>query len=247
MSGGPAYYRPEKSPEHVHLGTGYHLAVEAMLRTLKSSKAFAPLGVYMPWAKQNGAIHWTTIENPDHEVVIYPIAASTIDRVNQASYGCEVPWVAVLTQKPVQAIVAEQAWDATRYDLFEVEAVYDVDDNRPAPRICFLYWAKLHEDVGGGRQSLDTVATRLGGTLVFPVQLAIIAARQKPPLPFQMVLDAQLAAASMPAAATPSPAVRTPAAATGSFEPSGLTPWLLAAGAGGILWSIFGRRKRKAL
>src|SRR5258706_11382950 len=161
------------------------------------------------------------------ELVISRIAASTIDRVNQASYGCEVPWVAVLTQKPVQAIVAEQAWDATRYDLFEVEAVYDVDDNRPAPRICFLYWAKLHEAVGGGRQSLDTVATRLGGTLVFPVQLAIIAARQKPPLPFQMVLDAQLAAASMPAAATPSPAVRTPAAAHVPVHPDAVERVLL--------------------
>ncbi len=199
MNGSPAYYRPERASEHVHLGTGQHLAVEAMLRTLRSSKVFEPLGVYVPWATQNGGVHWTTIGAPDHELIVYPTTAATIARVNAASYGSEVPWVAVLTEKPVQAIVAEQAWDATRYDQFTVEAVYDVADSRPSPRIRFLYWAKLHDDVGGGRESLDAVARRLGGRLVFPVQLALSSPRPLPPLPFQLVLDAQLAAQAAPA------------------------------------------------
>jgi hypothetical protein len=247
MSGSPAYYRPQKSPEHVHLGTGYHLAVETMLRTLKSSKVFDPLGVYVPWAKQNGAINWTTIAEPDHELVIYPISAATVDRVNSGSYGCEVPWVAVITEKPVQALVADKAWDDSRYDLFEVEAVYDVDDKRQAPRICFLYWAKLHEDVGGGRQSLDAVAKRLGGKLVFPVQIAVSGARRPPSLPFQMVLDAQLDAVSMPVAGASMPAARAARAlapAVGAVETSRLAPWLLAAGAAGVAWAVFKRKRR---
>jgi hypothetical protein len=235
------------SPEHVHLGTGQHLAVETMLRTLRSSKAFAPIGVYVPWAKQNGAVNWTTIEKPDHELVIYPITSTVVDRVNGASYGCEVPWVGVLTEKPVQAIVAEQAWDATRYDLFAVEAIYDVDDARPAPRICFLYWAKLHDDVGGGKDSLDAVAKRLGGQLVFPVQIAVMGERRPPSLPFDLVLDAQLS--NVPEWAPPLPAPKAepkvaPPTAVGAVGPSGLGGWLLAAGAAGIGWALYRSWKR---
>lgn len=249
MKGSPAYYRPERASEHTHLGTGQHLAVEAMLRTLRSSKVFEPLGVYVPWATQNGGVSWTTIAAPDHELVVYPVAAATIDRVNAASYGSEVPWVAVLTEKPVQAIVAEQAWDATRYDQFTVEAVYDVNDSRPSPRIRFLYWAKLHDDVGGGRESLDAVARRLGGRLVFPVQIAISGKRPLPPLPFQLVLDMQLATESPRAQAglrgvgafALQPGYQCPAGATARVQADGSTwcysdaEWaaLEAAGSGG--------------
>ena len=251
MRDGPAYYRPERiSPEHAHLGTGQHLAVETMLRTLRSSRQFDPFGVFVPWAKQNGAVNWTTIDKPDHELVVYPVTAAVVNRVNAASYGSELPWIAVMTDKPVQAIVAEQAWDPTRYDLFTVEAVYDVDDQHPAPHIRFLYWAKLHDDVGGGRDSLDAVAKRLGGRLVFPVQIEIVGERRLPPLPFSMVLDAQLAAASAPVTSLPP---RTPAvsgfgqSAAPAAVPAGprIAPWLLALGGGAALWAFFSRPKRK--
>lgn len=247
MKGSPAYYRPERvEPEHAHLGTGQHLAVETMLRTLRSTHRFDPMGVFVPWAKQNGAVHWTTIDKPDHELVVYPIDANTIARVNSASYGSEVPWVAVMTDKPVQAIVAEQAWDATRYDQFAVEAVYSVNDSRPAPRICFLYWAKLHDDVGGGRDSLDAVAKRLGGKLVFPVQIGITGNRPIPPLPFSLVLDAQLAAQNAPVREMPA---RVASAGLGQYramadtEPplttgQRLAPWLYGLGAAAMLWGL---------
>ncbi len=264
MKGSPAYYRPAPSPEHAHLGSGYHLAVETMLRTLQSSRAYDPIGVFVPWAEQNGAVNWKTIEKPDHELVVYPINSITVDRVNAAAYGCDLPWVAVMTDRPVQSIAAEQAWDSTRYDLFATEAVYDVEDNRPAPRIRFLYWARFHDGVGGGRESLDAVAKRLGGTLVFPVQTEISGKRALPPLTFQMVLDAQLAAcspvvpqmeAALRAAAPAAPAVPTSPAVvpsapavraaaprtTGQWQVGG---WLFAAGAAGILWAVFGRKRR---
>lgn len=246
MKGSPAYYRPERvSPEHAHLGSGQHLAVETMLRTLRSSHRFDPLGVYVPWAKQNGAVNWTTIETPDHELVVYPITSDTVAQVNAASYGSELPWVAVITDKPVQAIVAEQAWDATRYDQFAVEAVYDVDDRHAAPRICFLYWAKLHDDVGGGRESLDSVAKRLGGRLVFPVQIGIVGRRPRPPLPFNLVLDAQLAAEQAPVIEMPA---RVPPAA-GVGDASQVVvyggaylwsqTWIKVAIGGGVLWALW--------
>lgn len=255
MKGSPAYYRPERvSTEHAHLGTGQHLAVETMLRTLRSTHRFDPIGAFVPWAKQNGAVNWTTIDQPDHELVVYPIDADTVARVNAASYGSEVPWVAVMTDKPVQALASEQAWDATRYDQFAVEAVYDVDDKRPAPRICFLYWAKLHDDVGGGRDSLDAVAKRLGGRLVFPVQIEISGMRALPPLPFNLVLDAQLAAREAPVTEMPArvataglgryramSADPVPAAPTGSR----IAPWLIVFGVGAGVWAVLGRRKRK--
>jgi hypothetical protein len=131
-----------------------------------------------------------------------------------------------------------------------------VDDDHPAPRIRFLYWARLHDDVGGGRESLDAVAKRLGGTLVFPVQTEISGKRALPPLPFQMVLDAQLAAcspvapqmmATTSAAASAAPSAPTTRAAalraTKGWQVGG---WLFAAGAAGILWAVFGRKRRAA-
>jgi hypothetical protein len=248
VKGSPAYYRPERlSPEHAHLGTGQHLAVETMLRTLRSTHRFDPIGVFVPWAKQNGAVNWTTIDRPDHELVVYPIDADTVARVNAASYGSEVPWVAVMTDKPVQALASEQAWDATRYDQFTVEAVYAVNDSRSAPRICFLYWAKLHDDVGGGRDSLDAVAKRLRGRLVFPVQIEISGMRPLPPLPFNLVLDAQLAARAAPVTEMPA---RVATAGLGRYRPmaadpapaaptgSSLAPWLLALGVGCGVWAL---------
>jgi len=199
VNGSPAYYRPQTAlalaadSGDAQLGKGQGIAVETMLRTVRSSLAYNPLGVYVPWARQKGGVTWETIEEPDHDLVLYPIDAATVDRVNAASYGHELPWVGVIAERPTNSRTADEAWDATRYDLFAVEGLYDVDDARPAPRICFLYWAKLHDDVGGGRASLDAVAQRLGGRLVFPMQVPVSDARQLPSLPFSMVLNAQLA------------------------------------------------------
>ena len=196
MSG---YYRPQTAlavssdSGDAQLGKGQSLAVDAMLRMVRSSLAYNPLGVYVPWARQKGGVTWQTIKEPDHDLVVYPITASTVARVNAESYGHELPWVGVLTETPVASRTADEVWDATRYDLFAVEAVYDADDGRSAPKICFLYWAKLHDDVGGGRASLDAVAQRLGGRLVFPMHVPVADARRPPSLPFNMVLDAQLA------------------------------------------------------
>lgn len=206
MNGGVGYYRPTpgrsdtRESGTVQLGKGQSLAVETMMRLVRSSHAYDPLGVYVPWGRQNGGVIWDTIANPDHELVIYPISARDVDRVNAHSYGSELPWVAVLTETPVNSQVADEVWDESRYDLFAVEGVYDITDPRPTPRICFLYWAKLHEDVGGGRASLDSIARRLGGVLVFPSHLPLRPGRSAPGLSFQLALSAQLAAASLPPA-----------------------------------------------
>ena len=201
---GAVYYRPQTALARsaasgdTQLGKGQGLAVETMLRTVRSSRVFDPLGVYVPWGRQKGGVTWETIDKPDHDIAIYPISAATVDRVNAASYGHELPWVGVLTDTPVNSQTADSVWDATRYDLFSVEGVYDADDSRPAPRICFLYWAKLHDDVGGGRASLDAVAQRLGGQLVFPMQLPVDSPRPAPALSFAAVLAAQLAGPTLP-------------------------------------------------
>lgn len=252
--GGHGYYRPEAAlaerPDSgdAVLGKGQCLAVETMLQTMRSSHAFDPLGVYVPWARQKGGLSWEPIAAPDHELILYPVTDRTIARVNAASYGAEVPWIAVVTEKPVTARLADEVWDATRYDHFATEAVYDAADTRQAPRICFLYWAQLHDDVGGGHGSLDAVAARLGGRLVFPMHLPVDPGLRPPALPFRLVLEAQLAG---PAAAAGLGAEAPPPSPP---QKSMLGPALLmgaAVAAGYVFWGAIrpaprrnGRRRR---
>lgn len=254
MNGSPAYYRPQAAlalatdSGDAALGKGQSLAVETMLRTVRSSHAFDPLGVYVPWARQKGGVTWETIAEPDHDLVLYPISAATVDRVNAASYGHELPWVGVVAEAPTNSRTADEVWDATRYDLFAVEGLYDVNDARPAPRICFLYWAKLHDDVGGGRASLDAVAQRLGGRLVFPMHVPVTDPRRPPSLPFQMVLNAQLAGPeALPELAGFGAEASAAAAAAAPPATRSALPWLaLAAAAGGAVWlALRGGKRRK--
>lgn len=197
MSGLATFYHAERALDeqegaHAKLSEGATLAVETLLGLLRGSARYAPLGLYAPWAKQSGSLGWEPLAKVDHDLLVYPLSDASVAYVAAHSYGSELPWVAILTDKPVVAEVADAAFDATRYDHFETEAIYRADSGCVTPRIHFLYWAKIHDDVGGGRASLESVATRLGGRLVFPLQLSTGRPRQPPPLPFQVVLDAQL-------------------------------------------------------
>lgn len=249
------YYRPATDlsaadTKHATLGNGESLAVETMLRLVRSSHAYDPIGVYVPWAKQHGGVTWQTIADSDHDVIAYRICAADVARVNAYSYGSELPWVGVLANEPTDRKIADAAFDATRYDLFEVEAVYDADDKRPTPRIHFLYWAKLHEDVGGGRESLDAVAKRLGGVLVFPMHLTVDGPRQAPPLPFMLALSAQLAMPAANASAGVGEAGTMVTAPPPPTHPTAgqMLAWTAALGtAGVILWkTVRGPKRRRS-
>jgi hypothetical protein len=214
------YYQRESAladagGEFANLSTGGNLSVETMLGLTRTSHRFDPIGVYVPWGKQVQGGGWETIDAPDHDVLLYPITDADVRQVNSQSYGYELPWIGVLTERPVPPKVADEVFDPTRYDLFESEGVYDADDGRPSPRISFLYWAKLHDDVGGGRGSLDTVASQLGGKLVFPMHLPLKEPRSAPPLPFRMVLQTQLMPPSAVGDAVLAPQAPAPSQVTG--------------------------------
>lgn len=150
-----------------------------------------PLGVFSIWATQDGDITWHD-HKEESALVLYPITNHMVQHVEKASYGHPLPWVAVLTNAPRKPGVVDTAFEASRYELVETEAVYAESDGRPVPRAYFLYWAKLRDGTEGGRQSLDVVANNLGGKLVFPMAIERPPhMRPRPELPFETVLAAQ--------------------------------------------------------
>lgn len=195
MTAGQSYYRPNAGAWGRGSGAGAGLAVEALRRTLDATTAGAPLGVYVPWGKRQGGVTWTT-EPGGADIIVYPLTDALIRAATAEAFGNEPPWIGVLAPQPTESGAADAVFNGTRYDLFETQGVYSVEDARPAPQIEFLYWAKLHDEVGGGRNSLETLASRLGGRLVFPIE-GTDPGRERPPFPFQFALNQQLAAGQM--------------------------------------------------
>lgn len=177
-------------------GPGTDFAIETMRGILEAHRR-APLGIFAEWAKQVGDVDWQDSET-GQDYVIYPLTQAELTLANRDAFGHEVPCVAIMTRAPRRPGVVEEAFDDCPYEHLETDAVYSEADRQPMPQAYFLYWAKLREGVDGGRVSLDAVARRLGGRLVFPMEIPRRRGRARPMGRFQDALRMQLTIASQP-------------------------------------------------
>jgi hypothetical protein len=231
-----AYFRavesqPIPEPQLDGLGSQDQFAVEA-LQELLEAQGIRPAAAMAPWGIQEGSVDWQA-EHPDHSLLLYPISDGLLTQVEKSTFGMPVPAVAILTTTPVVLAKAREAYDDTPYRFHAVEGVYRLDDKKPVPTIYFLYWGHYREpnDSGGGRSALQSVASMLGGSLVFPLQLPRTGQeRQHPSVTFQLALAAQLS--GQPAAALPPTAV--PSALAPSAAPAPSAAWWLLPVVGGL-------------
>lgn len=201
----------------------------AAVTTVGGAQSSPTLGLYTPWAAQEGDVDWQQT-SASWNLLLAPLTDAHLAMAKQAAFGSPVGWLAVLTDKPSTLKLASAAFDDTPYEFFAGEAVYRQDDKAPTPRAYFLYWAKLRDDTGGGSGSLGSVAKALGGQLVFPMQMPLGGKEREPPLAFfSAALTAQLRTG--PATSTADPRLALPAAKQASVAPR--VPWLVLLGVGG--------------
>lgn len=239
-----AYYGAHDNEPIAGLGASDQFAVQTLQELVQGLipgvPALSPLGVFAPWAKQDGAIDWVSAP-PDHNQLIYPLTDQHVAAVKAATFGHELPMLAVLTANPMTLAKAEAAFDNTAYRFSGVEAIYSLDDKKPVPTIYFLYLGEVRDpgDPGGGKSAVSTAAQLLGGKLVSALPIPRTGTeRSHPAVSFNLALSAQVSPAS------PLPANVVPAAPTGR-APSKW--WILPvvgglAAAGGYYWWK-GRRK----
>ena len=230
-----AYYRSvnsraiaEPEPQLGGLGTQDQFAVQALREILESS-AIKPAAVVAPWAVQDGSVDWRS-QLPDHNLMLYPVNDAHMREVERSTFGTPLPAVGILTTTPVVLTKAEESFDDTPYGFDQVEAVYRLDDQKAVPTIYFLYWGRHREpsDAGGGNSSLQSASSMLGGTLVFPLELARTGQeRPHPAVGFELALSTQLG--QQPSAALPASAALVPAPATAKK-----VPWWIWTAVGGV-------------
>jgi hypothetical protein len=221
------------------------LAEQSFLELIRI-KRIPPLGVFTPWGVQTGSIDWETVAEPDYNVVVYPVTDSLIRVAERDAFGHELGFVAVLTPRPVTRDVAEKAFIGTPFELLSAEAIYRLDDAQPVPQLYYLYYGKRRDDFtdsSGGRGTLEPVAQRLGGQLVFPVQRARSGKERSHP---STAVTAAMAVQSM---ASGEPPVLPVVAAPPAAQPGGGLPWWaytgVAAAAAWLGWRWVKRRRQE--
>lgn len=192
-----------------------------------------PIGLFTPWSQLNGSV-WDYVATPESDFNVFAITDAFIKEVEAATFGNQLSFVGVFTDKAVSPPSLEAAFDGTRYKFLEGEALYRQDDPASPPKPWFIYWAVLRGDgePDGGQGSLQSVAAKLGGQLVyvFPV------ARSSNPRPHPTVSVSDLTKSS--------PTYVTEAAASDSSIPW----WVLVmtgglAAYGGYRWYKARRRR----
>ena len=184
----------------------------------------AEVGVYTPWAAQESSLDWMPVtQPPDTNISVFGLTDQALQAAGQLTFGSPLPFVAVLAPISAGGVRAPQevaaAFDGTPYMLYQTQAVYDQNDGGEPPRIMLLHWAKLRDqgDSDGGNGALASAAQRLGGALVFAMQVNYDYSqrRQAPAMSFAQALAMQVSPLGPPGPSEPGvpPPPGTPAPA----------------------------------
>lgn len=127
------------------------------------------IGVYTPWAVQQGDLSWEEVVTPSTNVALFELGPVLS---YSASLGFGAPgYVAILTQAPLTLSMAAAAYAGTPYKLSSAMAVYAQDVAGPSYgwKLAFLYWGSQRDpgDQAGGSGAVETAAGSVGGKLVF--------------------------------------------------------------------------------
>jgi len=204
------------------------MSAQGVFAELGQALGLRPMGIYTPWASRTGDVNWEEIRNPDTNVIAWEINDAQVNSVPTISFGEPLPFIVILTKKPMTETEVAAMWDGTAYQSYETQAVYRQDDAKPVPTIYFMHWGERIDISKLPKQTLALVpkAESAGGQLVFAAQIPSQGSttRSSPATPnFQSALEQQLTLAgplTAPATMTPSPPIMVPAPAAAP-KPSG--------------------------
>jgi hypothetical protein len=153
-------------------------------------QVIAPAGPYTVWAER---VADTFAEQPSRNRLLYVLNEQQLV-ASEKLIGEPPGYLAVLTDRPSDSGTIANAFADSRYVWKKTEAVYLQSDPNRVPRMVFLHWAELRPmtDWKGRSETERGVATRLGGTLVFPIAVPVGPSdRERPQVTFAEALEAQ--------------------------------------------------------
>lgn len=154
----------------------------------------AAAGPYTVWAERAGSAGFAPQSARNR--LLYPLNDQQII-ASERMIGEPPSYLAVFTDGPVDSAAVARAFDDTRYKWAKTEAIYSQADPNRVPKMKFLHWAELRPTADWkGRGALESApATRLVGSLVFPIATPLTGADREPPqASFDEALRAQFPA-----------------------------------------------------
>ncbi len=151
----------------------------------------APAGPYTVWADRSGSAAFEEV--PAKNRLLYVLSDLQIAAAEKM-IGEPPAYLAVLTDGPSNTGALTSSFNDTRYQWMKSEALYSQADQQRVPTITFLHWAELRptSDWKSRSSTAQAAATRLGGTLVFPIEAPVSPSdRGAPQATFDNAFDAQ--------------------------------------------------------
>jgi len=134
-------------------------------------QVMAAAGPYTLWAENIGN---GFVEQTARDFLLYPLNSTQIE-ASEKMIGEPPAYIAVLTDRPGDLGTVGSAFESTRYEWTKTQGIYAQSDQNRVPKMMFLHWATLRPsaDRKGRADNEQFAASRLGGTLVFPVQVPV--------------------------------------------------------------------------
>lgn len=135
---------------------------------LSTVQVTAPAGPYTVWAERAGNAGFA--EQTARNRLLYVLNDQQLAAAERL-IGESASYLGILTDRPGSSAAIAAAFDDNRYEWTKTEALYSQADQNRVPRMQFLHWATLRpiEDQKNRVSTEHDVASKLGGTLVFPV------------------------------------------------------------------------------
>lgn len=132
----------------------------------------APAGPYTVWASRSGDDAFE--EQAPQDRLLYALTDAQVD-ASERLVGEPPAYLAILTDAPPDTASIQNAVSGSRYAWSKSEAIYSQADPSRIPKMQFLNWAVLRPaaDWKGRSETPQRASARIGGTLVFPVQIPV--------------------------------------------------------------------------
>jgi len=131
----------------------------------------APAGPYTVWAERVANVF---AEQPSRDRLLYVLTDQQLS-ASERMIGQPPAYLAVLTDRPGDSNTIAAAFADTRYVWVKTEAIYSQGDQDRVPKMTFLHWSELRpiDEWKGRSGEPHDAAHRLGGTLVFPIEVPV--------------------------------------------------------------------------
>jgi len=196
---GPKYNRQAHGAP---LGQDISSQTADLLNQMVTQLGLKEMGVYTPWGGRMSDFSWKEVDHPDTNTVVFNMTDELLAGAQTAMFGAPIPFLVILTPRLPSKEELDEALDGSNYELFQTIASYRQDDPNPIPAIYFVNWVRLVDDNEVNREvkSMSSVATRLGGSLMYGQQVPVEGStvRAAPEISFQDALEGQFGSSEEP-------------------------------------------------